>query len=72
MSQLKRPSKCKNASVGGFDGAKDLNASLVPAEMPAENGRNDDDQESIWYKHDRGESRFKTLFKLAVLLSATQ
>jgi hypothetical protein len=47
VGKLKRPAELKDASRSGFDGAQNLDALILPVELPAQNGRNDNDNESI-------------------------
>lgn len=68
MRHSKWPSKSEETSIGGFDATQDLDTLFIPAEMPAKNGRNDDDHESIWYKDNRRKLALKALLELTATL----
>ena len=61
--QLERPLESKELTVGGLDWSKDLNALAIPIQLPAENGRHNNDNKSIRDIRDTGVSGLEPVFE---------
>jgi hypothetical protein len=66
VGKLEGPSEFKNASGSSFHRSQNLKSLVFPVEMPTQNGRDDDDEESVG---EVGNSR-KPLFQTTLELTA--
>lgn len=61
--QFERPLESKELTVGGLDWSKDLNTLAIPIQLPAENGRHNNDNKSVRDIRDTGVSGLESVFE---------